>query len=111
MVNNNPSLLKTETRVKTYRWYYYIALTQFLLYFIVPIIIFPGRIIKNVEVISALTFGTVIGLFFLLVSLLGLFLDKERRVVYVVSILFVVIYLTGVTYSWLYLERLDFLLR
>ena len=111
MVDTNQRRLKTEARVKTYRWYYYIALTQLMLYFIVPIIIFPGRIVKDVEVISALTLGPVVGLFFLLVSLLGMFLDRERRIAYVVSVSLIAIYLTGVTYSWLYLEQLDFLLR
>ena len=82
-----------------------------MLYFMVPVLIFPGRIIKGVEVISALTFGSLVGLFFFLVSAIGLFLDRGRRVLYIVSLSIIALYLSGVLLSWAYIEHLDFLLR
>ena len=104
-------LEKSENRVKTYRWYYYLALTQLLLYFTVPILIFPSRIIKGVEVVSALTLGILVGFFFFLVSTIGLFLDRGRRSLYIVSMAIIVLYLSGAFLSWAYIEHLDFLLR
>jgi len=111
MVQSSHRLVRTESRVKIYRWYYYLALTQFLLYFIVPMLIFPGRVIKDVEIISALTLGLLVGLFFLLVNLLGLFLDRERRVLYIASVSVIAVYFSGAFVSWSYIEHLDFLLR
>jgi hypothetical protein len=111
MVRASHSLEMSENRVKIYRLYYYIALTQLLLYFIVPMVIFPGRIIKDVQVISALTLGPLVGLFFFLVNITGLFLDRGRRTLYIVSISIIVIYFAGTLLAWAYIEHLDFLLR
>ena len=111
MVDTNHRPYRVKSRVKTYRWYYYFALTQLLLYFIVPMLIFPARIVKGVEVISALTLGPLVGLFFFLVSTIGLFLDRGRQVLYIVSMSIIVLYFFGVFLSWAYIEHLDFLLR
>lgn len=111
MVQTTTKWDRAESRVKIYRWYYYLALTQFLLYFIVPAIIFPGRIIKDVEIISALTLGLPVGFFFLLVNLIGLFTDRKRRTVYIISLSVIAVYFTGALMAWSCIERLDFLLR
>lgn len=100
-----------ESRIKIYRWYYYFAVTQFLLYFIVPVLIFPGAVVKNIEVISALTLGLPVGLFLLLVSVAGLFLDRKRRGLYIATASVVAIYFSAAIISWSHIERLDFLLR
>ena len=101
----------SDNQIKVYRWYYLFALAQLILYFVVPMIIFPGQVIKDIQVISSLTLGPLVGLFFGLVSLTGLFLDRTRRPLYLVSLAVIVLYLAGVILSWAYIEQLDFLLR
>ncbi len=100
-----------DNKTKTFRWYFYIALTQFLMYFIVPIIIFPGKVIKDIEIISSLTLGTLVGLFFGLVNLLGLFYDRQRRVLYITLVFLIASYLVWAIVSWSFIERMDYLLR
>lgn len=100
-----------NNRTKTFRWYFYIALTQFLMYFIVPAIIFPGKIIKDIEIISALTLGVMVGLFFGLVNLLGLFHDKPRRRLYQTVLILLALYFVWVVISWSFIEKMDYLLR
>ena len=111
MVRAGHRLEQSEDRVKVYRWYYFVALAQLLLYFIVPMFIFPGQVIKDIQVISALTLGSLVGLFFCLVSSVGLFMDRRRRTLYIVSMSIMGLYLSGVFLSWAYIEHLDFLLR
>jgi hypothetical protein len=98
-------------RTKTFRWYFYVALTQFVMYFIVPILIFPGKVIKDIEVISALTFGILVGVFFGLVNVLGLFFDKSRRRLYQSILLLLTLYFLWAIVSWSFIERMDYLLR
>ena len=82
-----------------------------LLYFIVPILLFPSRVIKDVEIISALTLGLLVGFFFLMVSIMGLFADKRRRGVYIVSLSVIGVYFSAAVVAWSCIERLGFLLR
>jgi hypothetical protein len=96
---------------KTYRWYFYIASVQFLMYFIVPLTIFPGEVIKDIEIISALTLGTIVGVFFGLVNIVGFILDKPRRVMHTILLFVIAAYLAWVVVSWAFIERMDFLLR
>ena len=98
-----------NTRV--YRWYFYIALAQFLLYFIVPLLLFRNRAVVSVEVVSALTLGLAVGGFFLIVSILGLVLDKARRMLYAAMCALVALYFLWAVVSWAYIEHMDYLLR
>ena len=100
-----------NSRTKTFRWYFYIALAQFSMYFIVPLMIFPGKVIKDIEVISALTLGTVVGMFFGLVNVIGLILDKPRRILHVIMLSIIAAYLAWVIVSWVFIDRMDYLLR
>ena len=100
-----------EKRVKVFRWYFYIALTQFLMYFIVPLILFPNSVIKDIEVVSALTLGLLVGFFFFLVNILGLFLDRARRVLYGFVLSVITAYFIWAIVSWAYIEKMDYLLR
>ena len=100
-----------NSRSKTFRWYFYIAAAQFLMYFIVPLMIFPGKVIKDVEIVSALTLGTVVGMFFGLTNIAGLILDKSRRILYVIMLSIIAAYLAWVIVSWVLIERMDYLLR
>jgi hypothetical protein len=111
MIVTDNNDMKAINRVKIYRWYFYIALTQFLMYFIVPILLFPGRAIVSIEVISALTIGLLVGMFLLLVSILGFFQDKARRVLYSVTMGAMVLYFIWAAVSWAYIEQMDYLLR
>ena len=110
MTNTKERTIPAQT-TKTFRWYYYIALTQFLMYFIVPALIFPGKVIKDIEIISALTFGLVVGLFFGLVNLAGLFYDRSRRYCYGIGLLLITLYFIWAIVSWSFIERMDYLLR
>ena len=100
-----------DNKTKIFRWYFYIALTQFLMYFIVPAIIFPGKVIKDIEVISALSLGLLVGVFFGLVNVLGLFLDRPRRVLYKTILIFITLYFVWALVSWSFIEKMDYLLR
>ena len=102
---------KAHNRIKTFRLYFYIALTQLLMYFIVPLLIFPGKVIKDIEIISALTLGTLVGIFFGLVNIIGFVMDKSRRTLYVIMLFIIALYLTWVIISWASIEKMDYLLR
>ena len=98
-------------RIRTFRLYFYIALLQFLLYFIVPLVVFPGKIAIDIEVISALTLGIPVGVFFMIVNVLGLCLDKYRRALYVSMCSLIILYFTWVIISWAFIEKMTYLLR
>lgn len=111
MEQTSDKVTTAENRIKTFRWYFYIALAQFLLYFIVPTILFPRQVIVDIEIISALTLGLLVGAFFLLVSGLGLFLDKSRRILYISMSSVIAVYVLWAFVSWAFIERMDYLLR
>ena len=100
-----------DEKAKTFRLYYYIALIQTIMYFIGPVFVFPGRVVKDIEVISALSFGLVFGLFFGLVNILGLFFDRSRRVIYIIILSVIFLYFIWAAVSWSFIERMDYLLR
>jgi len=102
---------RVSNRTTTFRLFFYIALLQFLLYFIVPLVVFPSKIAIDIEVISALTLGLVVGLFFLIVNLCGLYFDKVRRRLYISMLILVGLYLLWAVVSWTYIEHMDYLLR
>jgi len=111
MEQMSSNVATAENRVKTFRWYFYIAVAQFLLYFIVPWFLFPRRVIVDIEIISALTLGILVGAFLLLVALLGLFLDRTRRIVYVATLSGIAVYFSWALVSWAFIEHMDYLLR
>jgi len=111
VMTEESALTANENTIKTYRWFFYISLAQLLAYFIVPAIMFPARIILYVEIISALTLGLVVGLFFLLVNVGGLYIDKARRPLYVSMLIVVGLWLLWAGISWTYIEHMDYLLR
>ena len=103
--------VRVTSRIKTFRWLFWISLLQLLAFFIVPVFIFPGAYILHIELISALTLGLVVGLFFLLVNICGLFIDKLRRLLYIVMIIFIALWFLWAIVSWLYIEHMDYILR
>ena len=98
-----------ESRIKTYRWFFYISLVQILSYIIVPILIFPSRLILHIEIISCLTLGLVVALFFLLVNVGGLFIDKDRRLLYVIMIVLMCLWFLWAIITWSYIEHMDYI--
>ena len=100
-----------DKKIKNFRLYYYIALIQILMYFIVPVFLLPGQVIKDIEIVSALTFGLVVALFFGLVNILGLFFDKSRRIIYGTMLFIITLYFIWAILSWSFIERMDYLLR
>ena len=104
------STVTTENRIKTFRWLFYISLLQLLAFFIVPALIFPNRLVLHIEIVSALTLGLAVGLFFLLVNVCGFYIDKSRRPLHLAMIIFVGLWFLWATISWLYIERMDYLL-
>ena len=110
MANEN-SLVAIENRVKTFRWFFYISSLQVFLFFAIPALIFPNKRVLQIEAISALTLGLVVALFFLLVNVCGLLIDKTRRSLYVVMIVLVGLWLLWAVISWSYIEYMDYLLH
>ena len=86
-------------------------MVQFIMYFIVPLMIFPSKVIKDIEIVSALTLGLLVVIFFGLVNIIGLVLDKSRRVVYYSMLIIIVAYLIWAIISWSYIEHMDYILR
>ncbi len=108
---NDSSLVVTGNKIKTFRWFFYISLLQILAFFIVPAFVFHGGFVLHIEIISALTLGLVVGLFFLLVNVCGFYIDKSRRLLYLVMIIFIGLWFLWATISWLYIEHMDYILR
>ena len=104
-------MVTTENRLKTFRWVFHINLLQLLAYFIVPAFIFPGRFLLHIELISALTLGLVVGLFFLLVNVCGLYIDKGRRTLYITMVSLVGLWFLWAIITWTYIEHMDYILR
>ena len=111
MQSEDADLAANQNRIRIFRWYFYIALVQILLYFIVPAVLFPNRMVVHVEIISALTLGLAVGVFFMLVNILGLFIDKARRKLYILMLSIIAIWFIWAFISWSYIERMDYLLR
>ncbi|MFH1373539.1 MAG: hypothetical protein ABII79_07085 [bacterium] len=107
----NGSVVASENRIKTYRWFFYISLLQLLAFFIVPAFVFPIGLVLHIEIISALTLGLVVALFFLLVNVCGLYIDKSRRPLYVTMLIIIGLWFLWAVISWSYIERMDYLLR
>lgn len=97
--------------IKIFRWYFYIASLQLLLYFVVPAVIFPGKVVIDIETISALTLGIFVCAFFLMVNIVGFFLDKSRRILYGFLLSILTVYFIWVIVTWSFIERMDYLLR
>jgi hypothetical protein len=105
------SVVTSENKIKTYRWFFYISLLQLLAFFVVPALVFPIGLVLHIEIISALTLGLVVALFFLLVNVCGLYIDKSRRSLYVSMLIIIGLWFLWAVISWSFIERMDYLLR
>jgi hypothetical protein len=98
-------------RIRIYRWFFYLSSLQVFMYFLVPALQLPSRMVFHIELISALTLGNVVVMFFLLVNVGGIIIDRERRSLYTGLLVFVCLWLGLVALTWARLERWEFLLR
>ena len=110
-IEEKDSPVANEKRIKTFRWFFYISLLQLIAYFVVPLFIFPPPYLLHIETISALTLGLVVGLFFLLVNISGLYIDKRRRSLYMVMIILIATWFLWAVVTLSYIEYMDYILR
>jgi hypothetical protein len=105
------TVLARENRIKTCRWLFYISLLQLLVFFLVPAFIYPARLLLYLEIMAALTLGLIIGLYFLGVNIYGFFVDRSRRALYTAFIVLIGLWMAWAVISWLFIERMDYLLH
>jgi hypothetical protein len=108
MVNKNYIVIN-ENKIKTFRWLFYISLLQLLACFIFPIILFRTQVQLYIEILIALTLGLLFGLYFLGVNIYGIFIDKRRRPIYIVIIIFISVWTVWTIITWLYIEHMHYL--
>lgn len=108
MVNKNDMVIN-ESQIKTFRWLFFISLFQLLACFIFPVILFPIQVLLYIEILNALTVGLLFGLYFLGVNIYGILIDKRRRRIYIVTIIFISVWTIWTIISWLYIEHMYYL--
>lgn len=65
----------------------------------------------QIELISALTLGLAVGLFFMLVNICGCIIDRSRRLLYLSLIIVISLWFLWAIISWSYIEHMDYILR
>ena len=110
MTSESNSTLQ-DYKVKTYRWLFYLSLFQLFVFFLVPSLMVPLRILIYLEILAALTVGVLFAFFFLGINIYGLIVDKRRKKLYIVIIIFLTAWILWAFISWLYIEHMDYLLR
>jgi O-antigen/teichoic acid export membrane protein len=98
-------------KVKAYRWLFYFSLAQTIVFFIVPAFMYPPKYLPYLEVMAALTLGPIFGLFFMAINIYGLFVDKQRRWLYIIAIILMSLWILWAGISWAYIEHMDYLLH
>ncbi len=96
---------------KTLRWLFYISSFQLLVFFIVPVLIYPAEFLPYMEILAALTVGVIFALFFLFVNIYGLLVDGGRKRLYITMAILMGCWIVWAVVSWLYIEYMDYLLR
>lgn len=102
----------SENRVKTFRWLFYFSLLQLLACFAFPLIFFRIKILRTllvIEHLNALTVGLLFGLYFLAVNIYGLFIDKQRRPVYIAITIYICMWSIWAVITWRYIEHMRYL--
>ena len=108
MANKNDIVIN-ENKIKTFRWLFYFSLFQLLACFMLPVILFRVQALLYIELFIALTVGLLFGLFFLGVNIYGIFIDKIRRPLYIVIIIFISAWTVWTIITWLYIEHMYYL--
>jgi hypothetical protein len=110
-MSDNENVMVNENRIKTFRWFFYIGLSEVVLFFAVPSLGFPIEYVPYILAIAALTLGLVVAVFFLLVNVCGLFVDRKRSLLYASMIAVMTLWLLWATVSWSYIEHMNYLLH
>ncbi|MFC2173521.1 hypothetical protein ACFLU6_12940 [Acidobacteriota bacterium] len=110
MASDN-TVVSGENKIRTCRWLFYISLLQLLVFFLVPVFIYPAEYLLYMEILAALTLGLIFGLYFLGVNIYGFFVDRSRRALYTAFIVLIVLWAAWAVISWLFIERMNYLLR
>ena len=100
-----------DQKVKTFRWLFYLSSFQLFVFFVVPSLMVPLKILFYLEILAALTVGVLFALYFLGVNIYGLLVDKRRKKLYSGIIIFLTTWILWAFVSWLYIEHMDYLLR
>ena len=98
-----------ENKVETFRWLFYLSLFQLLACLTLPLLLFPGQVRFSIELLVVLTVGLLFGLYFMGVSIYGLFIDKTRRTIYSVIIILISLWVIGAILTWIFIERMPYL--
>ena len=99
-----------ERWIKTYRWFFYLSLAEVILFFVVPALGFPIDYVPYVLAIAALTLGLLVAVFFLIVNLCGILIDRSRRRLHLMMIAFSTTWLLWAVVTWSYIEHMGYLL-
>ena len=102
-------MLKIDIRMKTFRWLYYMSLFQLLVCFILPVFLFPIQVLLPIEMFIALTVGLIFGFYFGGVNIAGIFIDSERRTLYVAATIMISLWFIWAVISWLFIDQMDYL--
>lgn len=108
MTKRNP-IGTRETKIKTFRWLFYLSLFQLLVCLAVPILVIPFRALLFVEILVALTIGLLFGLYLMGVCIYGIFVDWKRFRLYVVIVSLVSVWAIWSVITWLFIEHMRYL--
>lgn len=104
-------MIQNEKNIKTFRWVFYISSLQLLAFFLGPAFLFPARFVLPIEAFVALTVGLIPGLYFLIVNLVGIVLDRNRRPLHLTAAAVIGLWLVWAAISWAEIEHMDYLLH
>lgn len=104
-------MMTPDYKIKTFRWLFYFSSFQILVFLTVPAIIFPASVRFDMVLMAALTVGMLFALYFLLVNIYGLFIDKSRKPLYITMTVLAGGWLVWASVSWIWIEHMDYLLK
>ena len=110
-MKSNDKTILTKSKIKTFRWLFYLSLVPILILFLVPSLMVPLRILPYLEMLAALTVGVLFALYFLGVNIYGFFADKQRKRLYIGIIVLMSAWIVWAIISWMYIEHMDYLLQ
>ena len=115
IMSSQGSTVSSEGKVKTFRWLFYICLVQLMAFFIIPTLGMiesgtPVEYLPYILILATLTLGTIFALVLLVVSVCGIVFDKQRRTLYVTTIVLMSAWILWAIISWSYIEYMDYIL-
>lgn len=102
---------RKESTIRTFRCVFYISVIQLVTFFLVPAFVYPHEIRLHIMVMAALTFGLIPGLYFLIVNLAGIFIDRAHRRLHVSLSVAVGLWFAWAAVSWAEIEHMQYLLH